>query len=864
MYPRSSYSARFIAIFLLLPLLSSCQPAGTAFQASWPDDLNRTWVGPDFWANRLQDWHIADGRLETTDQGADKPFRTVHLLTRRLGSYEGTFNMQVSAGWLDMDNVSAGSEIGFLIGAGGTLDYRAAALIHHSGGPGAGIVAGLNHERKLFFRVLNDARRDAEISNAVESEDAVEISSQAVLSLDLHEGSEGYTLILSVQTEQGTPPLQSIELSYLSEEQLSGNLGLMASRDKAWFNDWRVDGSKLEVYHDRTAGPVLNTQYTLHQNVLKMTAQMMPVASTDPKQVQLQTKEDDQWTTVATTDIIVPGYTAPFRVENWDADADMPYRVAYDLEQADGSNTTYFWHGTVKKDPVEQAVVSVAGFTGNHNTGRGVEGGHFRWVDNVWFPHSDIVNNIMQQDVDVLFFSGDQVYEGASPTFPDRANAHLDYLYKWYLWGWAFRDITKDRPTITIPDDHDVYQGNIWGNGGPAVPVDNMGGYVMPADWVRMIERTQTSHLPDPYDPTPIQQNIGVYYTDMTYGRVGIAILEDRKFKSGCAGLVPGHEGRPDHFAQENFTPAMVDKPGLTLLGNRQLTFLEDWASDWRGQDMKLAVSQTVFANMATHHGGNLMRLYADLDSNGWPKRGRDMALHELRRGFAFMLQGDQHLSTIVHHGIDGHDDAGYSFCVPSIANFYPRAWQPEAEGQNRPAGAPAHYGQHQDAFGNFVTVYGATNPTGLTGISTGKEPAQLHDRMPGYGIVRFNKTHRTITMENWPRYANPMNPEEATQYEGWPKTINMQDNYGRAATAYLPELNIAGMSDPVVQIIEEKTGEVVYTLRIQGNTFRPKVFAQGNYTVRVGDQDSDEMQTLTGIQAGSLSDNATLDVVFE
>ena len=26
------------------------------------------------------------------------------------------------------------------------------------------------------------------------------------------------------------------------------------------------------------------------------------------------------------------------------------------------------------------------------------------------------------------------------------ANAHLDYLYKWYLWSWAFRDLTKDRP----------------------------------------------------------------------------------------------------------------------------------------------------------------------------------------------------------------------------------------------------------------------------------------------------------------------------------------------------------------------------------------------------------------------------------
>ncbi|CAN0416705.1 unnamed protein product, partial [Laminaria digitata] len=684
----------------------------------------------------------------------------------------------------------------------------------------------------------------------------------AQLSLDLTKENTGYTLTLSLQISESSP-VESISHLYLSAEDLAGNVALVSSLDRAWFNDWRVDGTKLENHPNRNAGPVLNTQYTLDQNILKMTAQMMPVAADDAQQVRLELQENGSWQEVATSTIITPGYTVPFRVENWAKTADVPYRVSYDYKTADGSSQPYAFEGTVRKDPIDQETVSVAGFTGNHNTARGVEGGFFRWEDHVWFPHNDIVNNVKQQDVDVLFFSGDQVYEGASPTFPDRANAHLDYLYKWYLWGWAFNDITKDRPTITIPDDHDVYQGNIWGNGGPAVAVDHMGGYVMPADWVKMIERTQTSHLPDPYDPTPIQQGIGVYYSDMTYGRIGFAILEDRKFKSGCDGLVPGHIGRPDHFAQENFHPSMVDLPELNLLGDRQLTFLEDWASNWRGQDMKLAVSQTVFANMATHHGPNLMRLFADLDSNGWPKKGRDNALHELRRGFAFMLAGDQHLSTIVHHGIESHDDAGYSFCVPSIANFYPRGWMPEGEGANRPADAPAHYGQHSDAFGNFVTVYGATNPTGLTGISTGVQPLDLHDKMPGYGIVRFNKSDRTITMENWPRYADPMIADKATQYEGWPKTIGMEENYGRKAVAYLPELQISGMDNAVVQVVEDRTQEVVYTLRINGSNFQPKVFAQGSYTVHVGDQDNDNMQTLTGLQAGAMAASEPVLVSF-
>ena len=60
-------------------------------------------------------------------------------------------------------------------------------------------------------------------------------------------------------------------------------------------------------------------------------------------------------------------------------------------------------------------------------------------------------------------------------------------------------------------------------------------------------------------------------------------------------------------------------------------------------------------------------------------------------------------------------------------------------------------------------------------------------------------------------------------------------DNYGRKAVAHLPVLEIS-KPDQVVQVLEEKSGDVVYTLRIKGKTFQPKVFAKGAYTVKVGE----------------------------
>ena len=73
-----------------------------------------------------------------------------------------------------------------------------------------------------------------------------------------------------------------------------------------------------------------------------------------------------------------------------------------------------------------------------------------------------------------------------------------------------------------------------------------------------------------------------------------------------------------------------------------------------------------------------------------------------------------------------------------------------------------------------------------------------------------------------------------AAEYPGWPITIAQRDNFGKEAVAYLPELIVEGTDRPIVQIVEEKTGKILYTLRIGGTRFQPWVFAPGSYTVRV------------------------------
>jgi len=48
-----------------------------------------------------------------------------------------------------------------------------------------------------------------------------------------------------------------------------------------------------------------------------------------------------------------------------------------------------------------------------------------------------------------------------------------------------------------------------------------------------MVQRQQTWHLPDPVDPAPVAQGIGVFFTRLVVGGLDCAILEDRPLGHG-------------------------------------------------------------------------------------------------------------------------------------------------------------------------------------------------------------------------------------------------------------------------------------------------------------------------------------------
>jgi alkaline phosphatase D len=260
-------------------------------------------------------------------------------------------------------------------------------------------------------------------------------------------------------------------------------------------------------------------------------------------------------------------------------------------------------------------------------------------------------------------------------------------------------------------------------------------------------------------------------------------------------------------------------------------------------------VSQSIFTAMATTHGPGRERLRADYDTNAWPQTARNAALREIRKAFAFHIAGDQHLPAVVHYGIDAPGDAAVAFAGPAVNNLYPRWWEPERPGRNRPKGGDLKLGDFTDSFGHPLTVRAVANPA----LAFRKGVLEVEqDKAAGLGIVRFDKKKRTITIECWPFLADPSRP--GTQFPGWPVSVSQLENYGRRPVAYLPRLMVRDTQDPVVQVIDESSGEIIYTLRIAGHEFTPPVFAPGRYQVVVSDPDAGRMKEVraNAAQAGN------------
>jgi alkaline phosphatase D len=879
-------------MFLLSLLLVSLPLQQAAPQSSPPpriqqQDSERIWVGPQFWANRLQDWRLHDGRFECVEAAAKYPLRTLMLLDQEVVAGSGSLQLEMTTGAID--DVTGDQEPrgfrGFLIGAGGFhVDYRISAQVHHRPAADGGLLATVDTQGQVAF-YDNSKRMGAggswSIGGALKKGELQQIipdsftmntglippNLDCALVLDIRAENDSYTLKLSAfdaKHSQREHAISSAVLRNQTAAAIDGMIGLVSHLGPKpgsaghWFENLRSQGELMESRPQQSYGPVLGVQYTTNHHVLKLTAQLPPMSMADGAKAELQIRPSgsrEEWRSVASAALQRDSWTLPFRVEEWNAQVATDYRVSYQWQDFQGKSQTTSYRGVIAAEPKPQQEMVVASLNcAKHYVG------NLSWNhDSIWFPHAEVAERVALHEPHLLYFAGDQLYEGDIDPVDARSvdKLTLDYLYKWYRWQWSFGELTRILPTVTIPDDHDVYQGNLWGAGGRKAVADkergltaqDAGGYRYDASFINVVHATQTSHLPDPFDSSPSEQDISVYFTELDYGGISFAIVGDRQFKDSASDVVPKGDVKNGWFQAPGFDPVDADVEGARLLGDRQEQFLSHWARDWDNQAwMKVLLSQTPFVNVATipekAEGGGVLpslpipeqgsypdgyKFAADTDSGGWPQTPRNRVVRTLSSCFAVHLTGDQHLGSLVEYGADEYRDGGFVFTSPAIANTWPRRWWPPFHGGNPEQDAPHYTGDFRDGFGNAMTVWAVSNP-----VQTGLKPSALYDRTPGYGIIRFRPATEQIVFECWPRWEDPLDPK-AQQYSGWPRTISRLDNGPATIHSWL-DLPATGIKNGVASVFLLQAGgqELCYSLPCDGAGAKLPVYQPGDYAIRV------------------------------
>lgn len=822
-------NAKIILLLLTVLWSMACtvQNKETSYSNNFDQVNNRIWIGQDFWAVPMEDWQVENGRIECI---ADRGNSRVNVLTQVL-SGEGDLNIEVKVGKLQ--NQKQFGSVGFTLGLQDETDNDVRSLCYF----GTGIKVGIDLKGELYI-----GNETAIVPSEFDFNE-IQLSVQAK-----RNDSENWIKLIATDKKGLTAELVSEkEIPLKGIFTLANNHpGKTKGKQKSnfWFDELTVSGSMLEQKPENSFGPMLWSMYTLSRQEMKLTVQFPPISPDDEQNVQFQLKDGNNWQTKARAKMDANARTATFSINNWDDTKSQDYRLIYTEKRKDNTTANHYREGSIQRDPVDKPL-EMGAMTCQYHYG---------------FPYRPLVEQLNDKNPDILFFSGDQIYEPNGGygiiRFPaDRAI--LSYLGKWYMFGWAFGDLMKNRPTICLADDHEVFQGNLWGNGGKKVRPevwnksrDATSGFLEPVEMVNVVIRTNTSHQPQAFDPSPIEQGMNVYYTDILYGRVSFALVTDRTFKSGPEEVVKATKGnywngRKDMLYSKYPMSSNEKEKSLKLLGDRQLKFLRHWATNWDGADMKVLLSQTIFANNVTHYGPKKVVLGSDLDSGGWPKFGRDKAVDILRKCFAFQICGDQHLPSLVQYGIEDYKDAGWVFCTPAIAVGYQRRFMPDTL-NIKYTGRPEHNfpntGLYTDGIGNKNFVYAVGNPDDITNHNNRYQKAQ--NCASGFGYVAFNQKERTITSNSY-RFLSKENDEKKRgEFEGWPKTIQQTDNFYSESFYSLPTLKIEGAKNVVVEVVNNK--DLVHIIRINGSSYQPKVKIAGTYNIRVVETESQKEKTLT------------------
>jgi hypothetical protein len=302
-------------------------PAGSpdgAFSDNWNSTPDQPWAGPGYWANRLQDWEVRNGRVQCINGSRDQ--LTLHRPGTSIRGNGQNFSLSVRSG-LHTGSHSAGSRAGFLLGAGPNLEWRGALLVHDGLGRDFGLFLGITGGGNLVIEDYSTGAVTA-LATAAASGGFVQ-NTRLELAATYNSGPGTCTLTLTAFNASNTQ-IGAVNFAVPSDR-LLGAFGLLSHRGSSsathWFDDFNGSGAALQSEPDRHLA-ILGAMHTLSKGKLKLTAQLPPLSLASNPSVALDTWNGAEWTHIATAPVDntdnLSSYTATFALPGWNDAIDTP------------------------------------------------------------------------------------------------------------------------------------------------------------------------------------------------------------------------------------------------------------------------------------------------------------------------------------------------------------------------------------------------------------------------------------------------------------------------------------------------------------------------------------------------------------
>ena len=231
------FKARRLAfLFISFIIFTGCTEKQNTFQYDWQGHDGSDIIGSGFLAKNKQDWHVNDGRLETTFNAKER-MRMVFLENRKIDEPFEPWSLSVEAGWQDTGNISHtdGNRIGLLIGIPDNMPNQE-----------SGFFFGVETSGKIIIKNLEKSK----VQELTSLENTLPLPDSFLLTLTVKYENNNANMLFEVKSiDQHETYAQIVWESKAYKTQ--GNIALVADPNTpqtfrgCWFNNFSIVGNSI-------------------------------------------------------------------------------------------------------------------------------------------------------------------------------------------------------------------------------------------------------------------------------------------------------------------------------------------------------------------------------------------------------------------------------------------------------------------------------------------------------------------------------------------------------------------------------------------------------------------------------------------